>query len=366
MTNATPDVVVAALYRFAALPDFVALKDPLYQLMIEHEVRGTLLLAREGINGTIAGSRQGIDRILDWLKSDPRFADLEAKESYVDTPPFYRTKVKLKKEVVTMGVEGIDPKDIVGTYVEPADWNALIADPEVLVLDTRNKYEVDIGSFENAINPETDSFRELPAYVEKHLDPVKHKKVAMFCTGGIRCEKSTAFLKRQGFNEVYHLKGWHPEISGGGYRKRRANGAVSASCLTTASRSITNWRRASTISAMPAGDRLPKMTSRVLTTRRVSAATTAIRVTRCSKGSAIKSASAKSSSPSAGVKRIWVTPWRKPLPRKRASSRKQRTCNAKLIKNSELGSAALGFSPRFNPQTKNPHAYARGLFVWWS
>lgn len=207
MTNATPDVVVAALYRFAALPDFVALKDPLYQLMIEHEVRGTLLLAREGINGTIAGSRQGIDRILDWLKSDPRFADLEAKESYVDTPPFYRTKVKLKKEIVTMGVEGIDPKDIVGTYVEPADWNALIADPEVLVLDTRNKYEVDIGSFENAINPETDSFRELPAYVEKHLDPVKHKKVAMFCTGGIRCEKSTAFLKRQGFNEVYHLKG---------------------------------------------------------------------------------------------------------------------------------------------------------------
>ena len=207
MTNASPDVVVAALYRFAALPDFEALRDPLYELMIEHEVRGTLLLAKEGINGTIAGSRQGIDRILDWLKSDPRFANLEAKESYVDTPPFYRTKVKLKKEIVTMGVEGIDPNDIVGTYVEPADWNALIADPEVLVLDTRNKYEVDIGSFENAINPETDSFRELPAYVEKHLDPVKHKKVAMFCTGGIRCEKSTAFLKQQGFSEVYHLKG---------------------------------------------------------------------------------------------------------------------------------------------------------------
>ena len=207
MTNASPDVVVAALYRFATLPDFEALRDPLYELMIEHEVRGTLLLAKEGINGTIAGSRQGIDRIMGWLKSDPRFADLEAKESYVDTPPFYRTKVKLKKEIVTMGVEGIDPNDIVGTYVEPADWNALIADPEVLVLDTRNKYEVDIGSFENAINPETESFRELPAYVEKHLDPVKHKKVAMFCTGGIRCEKSTAFLKQQGFSEVYHLKG---------------------------------------------------------------------------------------------------------------------------------------------------------------
>jgi len=207
MTDASPDVVVAALYRFATLPDFEALRDPLYELMIEHEVRGTLLLAKEGINGTIAGSRQGIDRIMGWLKSDPRFADLEAKESYVDTPPFYRTKVKLKKEIVTMGVEGIDPNDIVGTYVEPADWNALIADPEVLVLDTRNKYEVDIGSFENAINPETESFRELPAYVEKHLDPVKHKKVAMFCTGGIRCEKSTAFLKQQGFSEVYHLKG---------------------------------------------------------------------------------------------------------------------------------------------------------------
>jgi UPF0176 protein len=207
MTNASPHVVVAALYRFATLPDFEALRDPLYELMIEHEVRGTLLLAKEGINGTIAGSRQGIDRIMGWLKSDPRFADLEAKESYVDTPPFYRTKVKLKKEIVTMGVEGIDPNDIVGTYVEPADWNALIADPEVLVLDTRNKYEVDIGSFENAINPETESFRELPAYVEKHLDPVKHKKIAMFCTGGIRCEKSTAFLKQQGFSEVYHLKG---------------------------------------------------------------------------------------------------------------------------------------------------------------
>ena len=200
-------VVVAALYRFAALPDAESLRDPLYQIMAGQRVRGTLLLAKEGINGTIAGSRESIDRVLDWLREDPRFAQLETKESYTDKNPFYRTKVKLKKEIVTMGVEGIDPNDIVGTYVEPKDWNALISDPDVLLLDTRNDYEVDIGSFENAVNPNTRSFRELPDYVAKNMDPKKHRKVAMFCTGGIRCEKSTAFLKKQGFSEVYHLKG---------------------------------------------------------------------------------------------------------------------------------------------------------------
>ena len=208
MPNTSADsVVVAALYRFVALPDFEDLRQPLLDLMIDSQVKGTLLLASEGINGTIAGSRAGIDRVLAWLQHDARFKGLEAKESFVDEMPFYRTKVKLKREIVTMGVDNIDPNDIVGTYVEPRDWNALISDPDVLVLDTRNDYEVEIGSFEHAVNPNTASFRELPDYVADHLDPTVHKKVAMFCTGGIRCEKSTAFLKQQGFDEVYHLKG---------------------------------------------------------------------------------------------------------------------------------------------------------------
>jgi UPF0176 protein len=170
-------------------------------------VRGTLLLAAEGINGTIAGNRIGIDAVLTWLAKDHRFAGIQAKESYVDENPFYRTKVKLKKEIVTMGVEAIDPTHIVGTYVVAKDWNALLADPEVLLLDTRNQYEVEIGTFENAINPKTDSFREFPEYVRNNLDPKVHKKVAMFCTGGIRCEKSTAYLKQHGFEDVFHLKG---------------------------------------------------------------------------------------------------------------------------------------------------------------
>jgi UPF0176 protein len=145
--------------------------------------------------------------VVAWLRSDERFAALETKESYVDENPFLRTKVKLKKEIVTMGVEDIDPNYIVGTYVDANDWNELIGDPDVLLLDTRNKYEVEIGTFENAVNPETDSFREFPEFVNNNLDPAKNKKVAMFCTGGIRCEKSTAYLKQQGFDEVYHLKG---------------------------------------------------------------------------------------------------------------------------------------------------------------
>ena len=207
MTETTPGVVVAALYRFARFPEFETYRQPLLDCLLAAEVRGTLLLAAEGINGTIAGTRAGIDRVLGFLQKDSRFAGLEVKESYVDENPFYRTKVKLKKEIVTMGVAGIDPNKIVGTYVEARDWNELISDPEVLLLDTRNKYEVEIGSFAGAVNPGTDSFREFPDYVKKQLDPGKHKKVAMFCTGGIRCEKSTAYLREQGFEEVYHLKG---------------------------------------------------------------------------------------------------------------------------------------------------------------
>ncbi|WP_237066625.1 oxygen-dependent tRNA uridine(34) hydroxylase TrhO [Microbulbifer guangxiensis] len=200
-------IVVCALYKFVSLDDFESLRDPLLNVMLEHQVRGTLLLAREGINGTVAGSREGIDTLLTHLKSDRRLAELDYKESHTDEMPFLRSKVKLKREIVTMGVEGIDPRRTVGTYIKPQDWNALISDPEVLVIDTRNDYEYQVGTFENAVNPKTDSFREFPDYVKEHLDPQKHKKVAMFCTGGIRCEKSTAFLKEQGFNEVYHLQG---------------------------------------------------------------------------------------------------------------------------------------------------------------
>jgi UPF0176 protein len=175
--------------------------------MDANEVRGTLLLANEGINGTIAGARIAINNVLTWLRNDPRLSDIDVKESFTDTLPFNRAKVKLKKEIVTMGVEGIDPKGAVGTYVNPKDWNSLISDPDVILVDTRNDYEFKVGTFRNAINPNTESFREFPNYVRENLDPIKHKKVAMFCTGGIRCEKSTAFLKKQGFDEVYHLKG---------------------------------------------------------------------------------------------------------------------------------------------------------------
>jgi UPF0176 protein len=199
--------VVAALYKFVSLPDYQALREPLLELCLAAGVKGTLLLAEEGINGTIAGSRIGIDQVLAFLHADPRFADLGHKESYDKEQPFYRMKVKLKKEIVTMGVEGIDPKDIVGTYVKPKDWNALIADPEVFLIDTRNDYEVEIGSVVGAEDPKTASFREFPEYVRANYDPAKHKKVAMFCTGGIRCEKASAFMKHEGFDEVYHLEG---------------------------------------------------------------------------------------------------------------------------------------------------------------
>jgi UPF0176 protein len=201
------EIVVCALYKFVTLTDYQKLRLPLFRVMDSNDIKGTLLLAKEGINGTVTGTRKAIDTLLAWLKSDPRLSDIDYKESYTDKPPFNRTKVKLKKEIVTMGVVGIDPKRVVGTYVAPKDWNRLISDPEVLLIDTRNDYEYQVGTFKNAVNPSTESFREFPDYVKHHLDPHKHKKVAMFCTGGIRCEKSTAFLKEQGFSEVYHLKG---------------------------------------------------------------------------------------------------------------------------------------------------------------
>jgi UPF0176 protein len=203
----TPPVTVCALYHFARLENFESLKAPMLDLMERREIRGTLLLAREGINGTVAGKQTDIDALLAHLTAIEGLEGLTWKFSFDDEMPFYRSRVKLKKEIVTMGVPDIDPNHIVGTYVEPSDWNALISDPDVVVIDTRNEYEVDIGTFIGAINPHTETFREFPDYVEKELDPNKHKKVAMFCTGGIRCEKSTAYLKQQGFDEVYHLKG---------------------------------------------------------------------------------------------------------------------------------------------------------------
>lgn len=200
-------IVVCALYKFVALHDYRTLQASVLRQLDQHGVRGTLLLAEEGINGTISGNQTGIDAFLKWLQNDTRFENIDYKLSYHTEQPFHRTKVKLKKEIVTMGVTGIDPNKVVGTYVEPEDWNAIISDPDTLLIDTRNEYEVGIGSFENALNPNTQSFREFPAYVQKHFDPTKHKKIAMFCTGGIRCEKASAYMKAQGFDEVYHLKG---------------------------------------------------------------------------------------------------------------------------------------------------------------
>jgi UPF0176 protein len=175
--------------------------------MEDKGIKGTLLLAQEGINGTVSGSRESIDALLAYLNADERLNPISFKESFDDIQPFHRTKVKMKKEIVTLGVEGIDPRKTVGTYVKPKDWNALISDPDVFVVDTRNDYEIEIGTFKHAVNPNTDSFREFPQYVAENMDPAKHKKVAMFCTGGIRCEKSTAYMKEQGFEEVYHLEG---------------------------------------------------------------------------------------------------------------------------------------------------------------
>ncbi|MAM87046.1 rhodanese-related sulfurtransferase [Allohahella sp. A8] len=200
-------ITVAALYRFIDLPAYERLREPLLEAMKTYEVRGTLLLAAEGINGTVAAEHGNMKTFLQFLQDQPPFAAMTVKRSYCAAPPFYRSKVKLKREIVTMGVETVDPKKVVGTYVQPKDWNDLISDPEVLVIDTRNTYETRVGKFEGAVDPGTDSFRSFPAYVASNLDKQVHRKVAMYCTGGIRCEKSTAYLKQQGFEEVYHLEG---------------------------------------------------------------------------------------------------------------------------------------------------------------
>ena len=200
-------LTVAALYRFARLGGFADLRAPLAAFCRGRGIKGTLLLAPEGINGTVAGRDQSIRELVAHLESMPAFSNLEVKYSSADTMPFHRMKVRLKKEIVTMGVEHIDPLEEAGAYVEPAAWNALIADPDTIVVDTRNDYEVALGSFKGPVDPGTGSFRDFPAWAAEHLDELKGRKVAMFCTGGIRCEKATAYMKSIGVADVFHLKG---------------------------------------------------------------------------------------------------------------------------------------------------------------
>ena len=210
-----PTFLTAALYKFVELPDYAALQAPLLACCEAHGVKGTLLLAAEGINGTIAGLEPGVRAVLAWLRSDARLAGLEHKEAWAEHIPFYRMKVRLKKEIVTMGVPDVHPALMAGQYVKPADWNELVSSPDVVLVDTRNDYEVAIGTFEGAINPATASFSELPGWVEREMleggklaaVDGKRPRVAMFCTGGIRCEKSTALMRSKGFDEVYHLEG---------------------------------------------------------------------------------------------------------------------------------------------------------------
>lgn len=199
--------LVAAFYKFVALPDYREMQEELLQCAVANDVMGTILLAHEGINGTVAGPAKGVHALLDHIKKDSRISDLEHKESLAEQNPFYRMKVRLKKEIVTLGVEGISPTKKVGEYIAPEDWNDFIQDPDVVVVDTRNDYEVAIGTFKGAIDPETESFRELPKWVEGQDNLLKGKKIAMFCTGGIRCEKSTSLMKELGYEDVYHLQG---------------------------------------------------------------------------------------------------------------------------------------------------------------
>ena len=200
-------LLVAAFYKFVQLTDLASLQDQIESCCRKNNVLGIVLLAQEGINSTIAGSREGVVKVLEFIRQDPRFTDLEWKESFANKQPFRKLRVRLKKEIVTMGIPEIDPSQLVGTYVKPADWNALIRDPDVIVIDARNNYETEIGTFTGAVNPDLDSFSQLPSWLEEKIDTGEQPRVAMFCTGGIRCEKSTAFLKQAGVNEVYHLQG---------------------------------------------------------------------------------------------------------------------------------------------------------------
>jgi UPF0176 protein len=201
------NIAVSAFYKFVSLPHFAALRPMLLDASRQRGIRGTILLAPEGINGTIAGLPDELASMMDFIRAMPDFADLDSKQSHAQDMPFKRMKVRLKKEIVTMGVAGLNPVRTVGTYVAPEDWNALISDPDVLVIDTRNSFEFAAGTFLNAVDPGTRSFGEFPAYVARELPDHRDRKIAMFCTGGIRCEKATSYLREQGFENVFHLKG---------------------------------------------------------------------------------------------------------------------------------------------------------------
>lgn len=200
-------IQVAAFYKFVALDDIGKLQTDIRDICKDAGLLGTILLAHEGINGTVAGSRQGVDELFRCFRQFTGLEDLGSKVSYCSQNPFYRMKVRLKKEIVTLGVAGIDPRHEAGEYIAPEHWNDLISQPGVRLIDTRNDYEVALGTFTGAENPQTRSFRDFPAWVETHLDTDKDQPLAMFCTGGIRCEKSTAFLKALGYKNVYHLEG---------------------------------------------------------------------------------------------------------------------------------------------------------------
>lgn len=199
-------IVIAALYKFAEIENVPAFADSLKSVMLDRSIKGTIIVAPEGINGTISGVRADMDYVLGFIKSDSRFHDIEHKESFMGEHPFKRCKVKQKSSLIPLGAE-VNPRDKVGTYVDWQEWNRLIENPDVLVIDTRNNYEVEIGRFKNAIDPETEVFSELPEYVERNLAANKSKPIAMYCTGGIRCEKFSSYLLEQGFDKVYHLKG---------------------------------------------------------------------------------------------------------------------------------------------------------------
>jgi len=206
MEQSENKIHIRAFYRFVELPNFERLKKPFDQFCKANQMKGTILLAHEGINSTISAPKEIMEKFWKFLDQDPRFATMPYKESYADFSPFERMRVRLKKEIVRMGVEDLN-LDKRGEYLKAEEWDKAISDPETIVIDTRNDYEYAYGTFENAINPKTSDFREFPEWVEKNLDPQKHKKIAMFCTGGIRCEKSTALLKNKGFDKVYHLDG---------------------------------------------------------------------------------------------------------------------------------------------------------------
>lgn len=200
------EIIIASFYKFVSLENYEAMRAPLLAKMVENKIKGTIILASEGINGSFAGSREDMDHFYQCIRNDERLADLRFKETFDKENPFEKTKVKLRKEIVTMGINNVDPLKTVGTYLSPEEWNKLIQDPEVILIDTRNDYEYELGTFKNAVNPNTENFRNFPEYVNEQLLDKKDKKIAMFCTGGIRCEKSTAYLKELGFPEVYHLQ----------------------------------------------------------------------------------------------------------------------------------------------------------------